>query len=142
MGLVLEWVYGTIVSTAEKARDGAKRALGQSLLFLICRPCISRACCLHSSHCTLPAAIAAYHVACPQLCASELCSFYCHWHCPACPASITYDLWNVIIGALLVAMQHGHCLDLVSARCIDIVMHKHKGEMLCWHRLVLSSVGV
>jgi hypothetical protein len=25
---VLEWVYGTIVSTAEKARDGAKRALG------------------------------------------------------------------------------------------------------------------
>ncbi|KAL0025091.1 hypothetical protein WJX79_008079 [Trebouxia sp. C0005] len=28
MGLVLEWVYGTIVSTAEKARDGAKRALG------------------------------------------------------------------------------------------------------------------
>ena len=29
MGLVLEWVYGTIVSTAEKARDGAKRALGK-----------------------------------------------------------------------------------------------------------------
>ena len=29
MGLVLEWVYGTIVSTAEKARDGAKRALGE-----------------------------------------------------------------------------------------------------------------
>lgn len=29
MGLVLEWVYGTIVSTAEKARDGAKRPLGQ-----------------------------------------------------------------------------------------------------------------
>lgn len=28
MGLVLEWVYGTIVSTAEKARDGAKRPLG------------------------------------------------------------------------------------------------------------------
>lgn len=28
MGLVLEWVYGTIVSTAEKSRDGAKRALG------------------------------------------------------------------------------------------------------------------
>lgn len=28
MGLVLEWVYGTIVSTAEKARDGAKRHLG------------------------------------------------------------------------------------------------------------------
>ena len=28
MGLVLEWVYGTIVSTAEKARDGAKRTLG------------------------------------------------------------------------------------------------------------------
>jgi hypothetical protein len=25
---VLEWVYGTIVSTAEKARDGAKRQLG------------------------------------------------------------------------------------------------------------------
>jgi hypothetical protein len=31
MGLVLEWVYGTIVSTAEKARDGAKRALGEQL---------------------------------------------------------------------------------------------------------------
>lgn len=29
LGLVLEWVYGTIVSTAEKARDGAKRALGE-----------------------------------------------------------------------------------------------------------------
>lgn len=29
MGLVLEWVYGTIVSTAEKARDGAKRPLGE-----------------------------------------------------------------------------------------------------------------
>lgn len=28
MGLVLEWVFGTIVSTAEKARDGAKRQLG------------------------------------------------------------------------------------------------------------------
>jgi hypothetical protein len=28
MGLVLEWVFGTIVSTAEKARDGAKRYLG------------------------------------------------------------------------------------------------------------------
>ena len=28
LGLVLEWVYGTIVSTAEKARDGAKRPLG------------------------------------------------------------------------------------------------------------------
>lgn len=27
-GLVLEWVYGSIVSTAEKARDGAKRMLG------------------------------------------------------------------------------------------------------------------
>lgn len=27
-GLVLEWVYGSIVSTAEKARDGAKRCLG------------------------------------------------------------------------------------------------------------------
>lgn len=27
-GLVLEWVYGSIVSTAEKARDGAKRTLG------------------------------------------------------------------------------------------------------------------
>eukprot|EP01025_Chloroclados_australasicus_P029639 TRINITY_DN2962_c0_g1_i4.p1 TRINITY_DN2962_c0_g1~~TRINITY_DN2962_c0_g1_i4.p1 ORF type:complete len:1444 (-),score=216.55 TRINITY_DN2962_c0_g1_i4:2834-7165(-) len=26
-GLVLEWVYGSIVSTAEKARDGAKRSL-------------------------------------------------------------------------------------------------------------------
>lgn len=25
---MLEWVYGTIVSTAEKARDGAKRPLG------------------------------------------------------------------------------------------------------------------
>ena len=31
MGLVLEWVYGTIVSTAEKARDGAKRPLGAHL---------------------------------------------------------------------------------------------------------------
>ena len=30
LGLVLEWVYGTIVSTAEKARDGAKRSLGGS----------------------------------------------------------------------------------------------------------------
>ena len=28
MGLVLEWVYGTIVSTAEKARDAAHRVLG------------------------------------------------------------------------------------------------------------------
>eukprot|EP00210_Caulerpa_lentillifera_P002504 g2401.t1 len=28
VGLVLEWVYGSIVSTAEKARDGSKRALG------------------------------------------------------------------------------------------------------------------
>jgi hypothetical protein len=28
LGLVLEWVYGSIVSTAEKARDGAKRTLG------------------------------------------------------------------------------------------------------------------
>jgi hypothetical protein len=28
MGLVLEWVFGTIVSTAEKGRDGAKRQLG------------------------------------------------------------------------------------------------------------------
>lgn len=28
LGLVLEWVYGTIVSTAEKARDAAHRALG------------------------------------------------------------------------------------------------------------------
>ncbi len=27
-GLVLEWIYGSIVSTAEKARDGAKRFLG------------------------------------------------------------------------------------------------------------------
>ena len=27
-GLVLEWVFGSIVSTAEKARDGAKRCLG------------------------------------------------------------------------------------------------------------------
>jgi hypothetical protein len=30
MGLVLEWVYGSIVSTAEKSRDGAKRCLGMS----------------------------------------------------------------------------------------------------------------
>ena len=29
MGLVLEWVYGTIVSTAEKARDSAKKPLGK-----------------------------------------------------------------------------------------------------------------
>lgn len=28
MGLVLEWVHGTIVSTAEKARDSAKKILG------------------------------------------------------------------------------------------------------------------
>ena len=35
MGLVLEWVYGTIVSTAEKARDGAKRALGEVLSLLV-----------------------------------------------------------------------------------------------------------
>lgn len=28
MGLVLEWVYGSIVSTAEKAREAAKRPLG------------------------------------------------------------------------------------------------------------------
>ena len=32
LGLVLEWVYGTIVSTAEKSRDGAKRALGAAPL--------------------------------------------------------------------------------------------------------------
>ncbi len=31
MGLVLEWVYGTIVSTAEKARDSAKKPLGKLL---------------------------------------------------------------------------------------------------------------
>ncbi|BDA41097.1 probable inactive ubiquitin carboxyl-terminal hydrolase 54 at C-terminar half [Coccomyxa sp. Obi] len=31
MGLVLEWVYGTIVSTAEKARDSAKKPLGMRL---------------------------------------------------------------------------------------------------------------
>jgi hypothetical protein len=31
MGLVLEWVYGTIVSTAEKARDSAKKPLGENL---------------------------------------------------------------------------------------------------------------
>jgi hypothetical protein len=30
MGLVLEWVFGSIVSTAEKSRDGAKRCLGMS----------------------------------------------------------------------------------------------------------------
>lgn len=36
MGLVLEWVYGTIVSTAEKARDGAKRALGELATHLEC----------------------------------------------------------------------------------------------------------
>ena len=32
LGLVLEWVYGTIVSTAEKSRDGAKRPLGTDSL--------------------------------------------------------------------------------------------------------------
>lgn len=32
MGLVLEWVYGTIVSTAEKARDSAKKPLGEPLV--------------------------------------------------------------------------------------------------------------
>ncbi|KIY93744.1 hypothetical protein MNEG_14218 [Monoraphidium neglectum] len=31
LGLVLEWVYGSIVSTAEKGRDGAKRQLGSHL---------------------------------------------------------------------------------------------------------------
>lgn len=36
MGLVLEWVYGTIVSTAEKARDGAKRALGKPAALSFC----------------------------------------------------------------------------------------------------------
>lgn len=30
-GLVLEWIFGSIVSTAEKARDGAKRPLGSYL---------------------------------------------------------------------------------------------------------------
>ena len=34
MGLVLEWVYGTIVSTAEKSRDGAKRPLGEPLEYI------------------------------------------------------------------------------------------------------------
>lgn len=34
MGLVLEWVYGTIVSTAEKARDSAKKPLGEPALLL------------------------------------------------------------------------------------------------------------
>ena len=29
MGLVLEWVYGTIVSTAGKARSGTRCALGE-----------------------------------------------------------------------------------------------------------------
>ena len=29
MGLSLEYVFGSIVSTAEKARDGAKRCLGE-----------------------------------------------------------------------------------------------------------------
>ena len=33
LGLVLEWVYGTIVSTAEKSRDGAKRPLGVLLVW-------------------------------------------------------------------------------------------------------------
>ncbi len=33
-GLVLEWVYGTIVSTAEKARDSAKKPLGARLFWL------------------------------------------------------------------------------------------------------------
>ena len=33
MGLVLEWVYGTIVSTAEKARDSAKKSLGETCSF-------------------------------------------------------------------------------------------------------------
>ena len=34
LGLVLEWVFGTIVSTAEKARDGAKRMLGRHVMLL------------------------------------------------------------------------------------------------------------
>lgn len=33
LGLVLEWVYGTIVSTAEKARNGARCSLGASSSF-------------------------------------------------------------------------------------------------------------
>ena len=41
-GLVLEWVYGSIVSTAEKARDGAKRTLGAP------RPAPRRNCCHRS----------------------------------------------------------------------------------------------
>ena len=41
LGLVLEWVYGTIVSTAEKARDGAKRSLGESApAVTLYHPCI------------------------------------------------------------------------------------------------------
>ena len=41
LGLVLEWVYGTIVSTAEKARDGAKRSLGKSApAVTLYHPCI------------------------------------------------------------------------------------------------------
>lgn len=35
LGLVLEWVFGTIVSTAEKARDGAKRILGETIHTLL-----------------------------------------------------------------------------------------------------------
>ena len=34
MGLSLEYVFGSIVSTAEKARDGAKRCLGEWSLTL------------------------------------------------------------------------------------------------------------
>lgn len=40
MGLVLEWVYGTIVSTAEKARDGAKRSLGAPRSLSAVCPCL------------------------------------------------------------------------------------------------------
>ena len=43
MGLVLEWVYGTIVSTAEKARDGAKRALGELSFLHHLRPYVMTA---------------------------------------------------------------------------------------------------
>ena len=43
MGLVLEWVYGTIVSTAEKARDSAKKPLGK-LLSPTTSPAVEWAC--------------------------------------------------------------------------------------------------
>lgn len=61
LGLVLEWVYGTIVSTAEKSRDGAKRPLGvPSLLkFLTDMPVFfSRQACMSRLVCSCSTSLA------------------------------------------------------------------------------------